>query len=76
MKASFSFNRFGVNRRMINERSRVWSGGSMVTMCSLIGSWSRLASMIAPTSSPSSGTGKLAKGPITELHEEKSSVLR
>ncbi len=72
MNASFSFSRFGVSSRMINERSRVWSGGSIVTMCSLMGNWSRWVSMIAPTSSPSSGTGNVAKGPITELHEEKS----
>ena len=71
MKSSFSRRRFGVISRMRSARSRVWSGGSMVTMCSDMGSWSRYWSMIAPTSSPSSGTGKLAKGPMTELHDEK-----
>ena len=32
--------------------------------------------MVSPTSSPSSGTGNAAKGPTTELHEEKVSGLR
>jgi hypothetical protein len=41
MKASFSFSRFGVSRRMISDRSRVCAGASMVTMCSNMGSWSR-----------------------------------
>ena len=76
MNASFSFRRFGVSSRMIKARSCVCMGGSMVTMCSFIGSWSRWLSMMAPTSSPSSGTGKVANGPMTELHEEKVSVSR
>ena len=76
MNASFSFSRLGVSRRMMRARSRVCIGGSMVTMCSFIGSWSRCWSMIAPTSSPSSGTGKVANGPMTELHEEKVAVSR
>ena len=38
MNASLSFSRFGVNKRMISARSRVWPGGSIVTMCSCIGS--------------------------------------
>ena len=33
--------RFGVISRMSSARSRVCSGGSIVTMCSFIGSWSR-----------------------------------
>ena len=70
MNSSFSLRRFGVSSRMRIARSHVCCGGSMVTMCSFIGSWSRWASMIAPTSSPSSGTGKTANGPITELHDE------
>ena len=70
MKSSFSRRRFGVMRRMSSARSRVWSGGSIVTMCSAIGSWSRYWSMMAPTSSPSSGTGNVANGPMTELHDE------
>ena len=41
MNASFSFRRLGVSRRMTRARSRVCAGGSMVTMCSFIGSWSR-----------------------------------
>jgi hypothetical protein len=32
--------------------------------------------MTSRTSSPSSGTGNAAKGPITELHAEKLSVSR
>ena len=76
MNASFSFSRFGVRRRMINARSFVCSGGSIVTMCSYIGSTSRLPSMISLMSSPSSGTGNVANGPTTELHEEKSSLFR
>ena len=39
---------------------RVWSGGSIVTMCSYIGSWSRYSAMMSLTSSPSSGTGNVA----------------
>ena len=31
----------GVRSRISSARSRVCSGGSMVTMCSFIGSWSR-----------------------------------
>ena len=30
--------------------------------------------MIAPTSSPSSGTGNPGNGPVGELHDEKESV--
>ncbi len=41
MNASFSLRRFGVISRMSSARSRVCSGGSIVTMCSFIGSWSR-----------------------------------
>ena len=61
---------------MSRARSRVWSGGSIVTMCSAIGSWSRCSATMSLTSSPSSGTGKAAKGPITELHDENESVSR
>ena len=74
MNASLSRRRFGVMSRMRSARSRVWSGGSIVTMCSCIGSWSRYWATISVTSSPSSGTGNAAKGPITELHDEKVSV--
>ena len=35
------FSRFDEIRRINSARSWVWSGGSMVTMCSFIGSWSR-----------------------------------
>ena len=48
----------------------------MVTMCSCIGTWSRCWATISVTSSPSSGTGKAANGPITELHDENVSVAR
>ncbi len=48
----------------------------MVTMCSCIGTWSRLAATISLMSSPSRGTGKVAKGPMTELHDEKVSLAR
>ena len=41
MNASLSLSRFGVSSRISRARSRVWSGGSIVTMCSCIGSWSR-----------------------------------
>ena len=41
MNSSFSLSRFGVSNRMINARSFVWTGASMVTMCSFIGNWSR-----------------------------------
>ena len=73
---SFSFSRFGVSSRISNARCEVCLGGSIVTMCSLIGSWSRCASTIALMSSPSSGTGKTANGPTTELHDENVSVAR
>ena len=76
MNSSLSFNRLGVINRISRARSRVWSGGSMVTMCSCIGSWSRFRSTMSLTSSPSRGTGNVAKGPTTELHDEKSSVFR
>ena len=76
MKSSLSLRRFGVMSRISRARSRVWSGGSIVTMCSCIGSWSRNWSMMAPTSSPSRGTGNCANGPITELHDENVSVFR
>ena len=76
MKSSLSLRRFGVISRMSSARSRVWSGGSMVTMCSAIGSWSRCCATISVTSSPSSGTGNVAKGPITELHDENDSGSR
>src|SRR5436305_58287 len=48
----------------------------MVTMCLCIGSWSRYRATISLTSSPSRGTGKVAYGPTTELHDEKLSVSR
>ncbi len=38
MNSSFSLSRFGVSNRMISVRSCVCIGGSMVTMCSFIGS--------------------------------------
>ena len=41
MNSSLSFSRFGVMSRMSRARSRVCSGGSIVTMCSYIGIWSR-----------------------------------
>ncbi len=37
MNSSFSFSRLGVSSRLRIERARVWSGGSIVTMCSNIG---------------------------------------
>ena len=60
MNASLSLSRLGVSNRMTSARSRVWSGGSIVTMCSCIGSWSRWRATISVTSSPSSGTGNVA----------------
>ena len=44
----------------MSARSWVCSGGSIVTMCSYIGSWSRYFSMMSLMSSPSSGTGNMA----------------
>ena len=38
MKSSFSLSRFGVMSRMSSALSRVCCGGSIVTMCSFIGS--------------------------------------
>ncbi len=74
MNASLSCRRRGVSSRIRMARSRVWSGGSIVTMCSYIGSWSRYSATMSLTSSPSSGTGNVAYGPITELHDENVSV--
>ena len=74
MNASLSLSRFGVISRMSSARSCVCIGGSIVTMCSFIGSWSRWPSMMSPTSSPLSGTGNVTNGPITELHEENVST--
>ena len=76
MNSSLSLRRFGVISRISRARSRVWSGGSIVTMCSCIGSWSRCSATMSLTSSPSSGTGNVANGPTTELHDEKLSVSR
>ena len=76
MNASLSLSRFGVMSRIINARSRLCSGGSIVTMCSCIGSWSRYRATMSLTSSPSSGTGNVANGPMTELHDENASVSR
>ena len=70
MNASLSLSRFGVISRISRARSRVCSGGSIVTMCSCIGTWSRYSATMSLTSSPSSGTGKVANGPMTELHDE------
>ena len=41
MNASLSLSRFGVISRISSARSGCASGGSIVTMCSCIGSWSR-----------------------------------
>ena len=61
---------------MMSERSRVWSGGSIVTMCSCIGNVVRYSATMSLMSSPSSGTGNVAYGPITELHDENVSGSR
>ena len=37
MNSSFCFSRLGVSNLLSTDRARVWSGGSMVTMCSCIG---------------------------------------
>ena len=76
MKSSLSLRRFGVISRMSRPRSRVWSGGSMVTMCSAIGSAWRCSAIRSLMSSPSSGTGNAPKGPTTELQDENESVSR
>ena len=78
MNASFSLRRFGVISRIRSARSLVWSGGSIVTMCSNMGSWSRCcvderADVVAPLAA---ARGTAANGPTTELQDEKSSVLR
>ena len=49
-------------------------GGSNVGSWSLNGSSSRCSSMIALMSSPSSGTGNSANGPLTVLHDENVAV--
>ena len=61
--------------RMRSPRWALCSGGSMVMIWSLIGSSSRCCSITALTSSPTSGTGKPGKGPVTELHDEKVEVF-
>ncbi len=37
MNSSFCFSRLGVSSLASTDRALVWSGGSMVTMCSNIG---------------------------------------
>ena len=76
MNSSFSRSLRGVSSRMSSARSRVWSGWSMVTMCSLCGSRCRYRSMSSLTSSPANGSGKLANGPTTVLQAENVSCRR
>ena len=76
MNSSFCCRRFGVSSRINSARCRVCSGGSMVTMCSFIGSPGRKRSMSSLTSSPSNGSGNVANGPTTELHDENVSTSR
>ncbi len=71
MNSSFSFRRLGVIRRISRPRWAVCLGGSNAGSWSPKGSSSRYVSMISVMSSPSSGTGNLAKGPIAELQFEK-----
>ena len=47
----------------------------MTVIWSLKGSSSRCRSISSLTSSPSSGTGKPGKGPLTALHDEKVLVF-
>ncbi len=63
MYSSFSLSRLGVSNRLRIDRARVWSGGSMVIMCSFIGNWSRWASISAVMSSPSGRKGSGGNGP-------------
>ncbi len=76
MNSSFSFSRFGVISRMRRPRWSVCRGGSKVGSWSLNGRPSRCSSMTALMSSPSSGTGNWANGPLTVLHDEKVAVSR
>ena len=70
MNSSFSLRRFGVISRISSARWSVCVGGSSVMIWSLIGIASRCAAISSLTSSPSSGTGKPGKGPVTEMHDE------
>ncbi len=71
MKSSFSLSRFGVMRRISMPRCALCLGGSITVSWSLKGNSSRCCSMSSLTSSPTSGTGKPGKGPVTALHDEK-----
>lgn len=59
--------------RISSPRWSVCVGASSVGNWSLIGSWSRYCSISALTSSPTSGTGKPGKGPVTERQDENVS---
>ena len=74
MKSSFSFNRLGVSSRLSRERALVWSGGSIVTMCSNIGICARCSAIWSVMSSPSGVNGSGGNGPATAMHEENRSV--
>ena len=74
MKSSFSLSRLGVSSRFSNERALVWSGGSMVTMCSNIGIWGRCAVIWSVMSSPSGVNGSGGNGPATAMHDENVSL--
>ena len=73
MNSSFSRSRLGVSSRISSARSRVWSGWSIVTMCSFCGSRWRYRSMSSLMSSPTRGSGKSANGPATVLQAENVS---
>jgi hypothetical protein len=73
-KSSFSFSRLGVSSRLRSDRALVWSGGSIVTMCSNSGSWLRFAAMRSLMSSPSGVNGSGGNGPPTAMHDENVSV--
>src|ERR1700739_587773 len=66
MNSSFSLSRFGVKRPLSNARCGVCLGGSNDTRCSLIGNWSRWASMRSEMSSPITLNGN-GNGPNDEL---------
>ena len=77
MNASLSLSRFGVISRISSARSWVCVGrvhrDHVLVHRQLVAVARRRSSL---TSSPSSGTGNIANGPTTELHDENVSVSR
>nr|CRL81988.1 hypothetical protein CPGR_05204 [Mycolicibacter nonchromogenicus] len=70
MKSWFSLSRLGVSSLLSSDRALVCMGGSMVTMCSVIGIRWRCASICSLMSSPSGVNGSGGNGPPTATRLE------